>query len=102
MLHPDIPEELRGTYAGLAHPVMVEYLIELGITTVELLPVHFHLDEPHLQDLGLTNYWGYNTPGLLRPARRATPPRPPKPPDRRPSRMSSRAWSRRCTPRASR
>jgi glycogen operon protein len=61
MLHPDVPEELRGTYAGMAHTAIVEHLKALGITSVQLLPVHFHLDEPHLQDLGLTNYWGYNT-----------------------------------------
>ncbi|MCY1675870.1 glycogen debranching protein GlgX [Pseudarthrobacter sp. SL88] len=61
MLHPDVPEELRGTYAGMAHPAVLEHLKGLGITSVQLLPVHFHLDEPHLQDLGLTNYWGYNT-----------------------------------------
>ncbi|MEV7474786.1 glycogen debranching protein GlgX [Pseudarthrobacter oxydans] len=61
MLHPDVPEELRGTYAGMAHPAIIEHLTSLGITSVQLLPVHFHLDEPHLQDLGLTNYWGYNT-----------------------------------------
>ncbi len=51
MLHPDIPEDLRGTYAGMAHPAMIEHLIGLGITAVQLLPVHFHLDEPHLQNL---------------------------------------------------
>jgi glycogen operon protein len=67
MLHPDIPPELRGTYAGLAHPAMIEYLTTLGITAVQLLPVHFHIDEPHLQDLGLTNYWGYNTLGYFAP-----------------------------------
>ncbi|GAB3530660.1 glycogen debranching protein GlgX [Arthrobacter monumenti] len=67
MLHPDIPEELRGTYAGLAHPVMVEHLLSLGITAVQLLPVHYHLDERHLQNLGLTNYWGYNTIGYFAP-----------------------------------
>ncbi len=61
MLHPDIPEALRGTYAGMAHPAMIEHLTGLGITALQLLPVHFHLDEPHLQNLGLTNYWGYNT-----------------------------------------
>ncbi|MFE5839704.1 glycogen debranching protein GlgX [Arthrobacter sp. NPDC056493] len=61
MLHPDIPESLRGTYAGMAHPAMIEHLTGLGITALQLLPVHFHLDEPHLQNLGLTNYWGYNT-----------------------------------------
>ena len=61
MLHPDVPPELRGTYAGMAHPAVVEHLKGLGVTAVQLLPVHFHLDEPHLQDLALTNYWGYNT-----------------------------------------
>ncbi|MEC5180786.1 glycogen debranching protein GlgX [Arthrobacter sp. CG_A4] len=60
-LHPDIPENLQGTYAGMAHPAMIEHLIALGITAVQLLPVHFHVDEPHLQNLGMTNYWGYNT-----------------------------------------
>ncbi len=63
--HPDIPEELRGTYAGLAHPVMIEHLTALGVTAVELLPVHFHIDEPHLRSLGLSNYWGYNTLGYF-------------------------------------
>ncbi|MDQ0675842.1 glycogen operon protein [Pseudarthrobacter siccitolerans] len=67
MLHPDVPEELRGTYAGLAHPAILEHLKSLGITSVQLLPVHFHLDEPHLQDLGLTNYWGYNTAAFFAP-----------------------------------
>jgi glycogen debranching enzyme len=67
MLHPDIPEELRGTYAGFAHPVMIRHLTSLGVTAVELLPVHFHIDEPHLQELGLTNYWGYNTLGFFAP-----------------------------------
>jgi glycogen debranching enzyme len=66
-LHPDIPEPLRGTYAGFAHPAMVAHLKELGVTTVELLPVHFHIDEPHLQELGLPNYWGYNTLGFFAP-----------------------------------
>ncbi|NKX56296.1 glycogen debranching protein GlgX [Arthrobacter sp. E918] len=67
MLHPGIPPELRGTYAGLAHPVMLDYFTSLGITAVELLPVHFHIDEPHLQELGLSNYWGYNTLGFFAP-----------------------------------
>lgn len=67
MLHPDVPEELRGTYAGMAHPAIVEHLKGLGVTSVQLLPVHFHLDEPHLQDLGLTNYWGYNTAAFFAP-----------------------------------
>ena len=67
MLHPDIPEEIRGTYAGMAHPAMIEHLTSLGITAVQLLPVHFHLDEPHLQNLGLTNYWGYNSAAFFAP-----------------------------------
>ncbi|UWX97575.1 glycogen debranching protein GlgX [Arthrobacter zhaoxinii] len=67
MLHPGIPEELRGTYAGMGHPVMVQYLRDLGITAVELLPVHFHTDELHLQNLGLANYWGYNTLAFFAP-----------------------------------
>ena len=67
MLHPDVPKELRGTYAGLAHPAVVEHLTSLGITSVQLLPVHFHIDEPHLQDLGLNNYWGYNTAAFFAP-----------------------------------
>ena len=64
-LHPDIPEELRGTYAGLGHPVMVAYLKDLGVTAVELLPIHFSIDEPHLEALGLRNYCGYNTLGFF-------------------------------------
>ncbi|WP_264356101.1 glycogen debranching protein GlgX [Pseudarthrobacter sp. MM222] len=67
MLHPDVPEHLQGTYAGLAHPAVIEHLIALGVTSVQLLPVHFHVDEPHLQSLGLTNYWGYNTAAFFAP-----------------------------------
>ncbi|WP_373100041.1 MULTISPECIES: glycogen debranching protein GlgX [Pasteurellaceae] len=59
-LREDLPQHIRGTYAGLAHPTMIAYLQELGITAVELLPVNYHLDEPHLQEKGLHNYWGYN------------------------------------------
>ncbi|OCG07802.1 glycogen debranching enzyme GlgX [Gilliamella sp. wkB178] len=59
-LHPNIPQQLRGTYAGLSHPVMIDYLTQLGITSIELMPVQFHLDEPRLQQLKLHNYWGYN------------------------------------------
>lgn len=58
--HPRIPAAIRGTYAGLAHPVMLEYLQHLGVTAIELLPVQHHADEPRLQKLGLSNYWGYN------------------------------------------
>jgi glycogen operon protein len=65
--HPDIPEHLRGTYAGMAHPVAIDYLKSLGVTAVELLPVHDFLDDGHLIDKGLTNYWGYNTINYFAP-----------------------------------
>ncbi len=65
--HPDIPERVRGTYAGLAHPVMVEYLTSLGITAVELMPVHQFVTGMYLHEKGLSNYWGYNTIGYLAP-----------------------------------
>lgn len=64
---PDMPEEFRGTYAGLAHPTAIAHLKKLGITTVELLPVHAKMDEPFLTDRGLTNYWGYNTMSFFSP-----------------------------------
>jgi isoamylase len=67
MLHPDVPEELRGTYAGLAHPAMLSYFQELGVTTIELMPVHAHLDDPFLLHKGLTNYWGYSTLNFFAP-----------------------------------
>ena len=67
MRHPAVPEQLRGTFAGLAHPAVVEYLLDLGVTTVELMPVHQFVDEPHLAALGLHNYWGYNTLGFFAP-----------------------------------
>ena len=67
MRHPGIPEELRGTYAGLAHPAAVEHLTSLGVTAVELLPVHQFVSDHHLVERGLTNYWGYNTIGFLAP-----------------------------------
>jgi len=66
-LHNEIPEELRGTYAGLATPTVINYLQDLGITTVELLPVHHFVPEPDLADKGLTNYWGYNSIGFFAP-----------------------------------
>lgn len=66
--HPDIPEGQRGTYAGLAHPVIVDYLKTLGVTAVELMPVHQAVPEHHLVARGLTNYWGYNTIGFFAPA----------------------------------
>jgi isoamylase len=66
-LHPDVPEELRGTYAGLSHPAVIDHLVQLGVTAVELLPVHRHVPESHLVEHGLTNYWGYNTIGFFAP-----------------------------------
>jgi glycogen operon protein len=66
-LHPDIPEELRGTYSGLAHPVMIEYLKTLGVTAVELMPVHQFLHDHALTERGLANYWGYNTIAYFAP-----------------------------------
>ena len=65
--HPDVPEHLRGTYAGLAHPAALEHLLDLGVTAVELLPVQHFVSEPHLLRRGLTNYWGYNTIGFFAP-----------------------------------
>jgi isoamylase len=65
--HPGIPEELRGTYAGLAHPASIEYLQKLRITAVELLPVHQFVQDSSLIDRGLRNYWGYNSIGYLAP-----------------------------------
>ncbi len=64
---PGVPEHLRGTYAGLAHPVTIAHLLDLGVTAVELLPIHAAGDEPFLVDKGLTNYWGYNTLGFFAP-----------------------------------
>ena len=66
-LHPGLPPALRGTYAGLAHPAVVEHLTGLGITAVELLPVHAFVSEPVLLDRGLTNFWGYNSVGFFAP-----------------------------------
>jgi pullulanase/glycogen debranching enzyme len=66
-LHPEVPERLRGTYAGLASEPALRHLTELGVTAVELLPVHHFLDDRHLIDRGLTNYWGYNTLAFLAP-----------------------------------
>ncbi len=67
MTHPEVPEPLRGTYAGLAHPAIVEHFVQLGVTAVELQPVHQFLHDGHLVDRGLRNYWGYNTIGYLAP-----------------------------------
>jgi glycogen operon protein len=65
--HPEVPEELRGTYAGLAHPAFVAHLQRLGVTAVELLPVHQFIHDAHLVERGLRNYWGYNSIGFLAP-----------------------------------
>ncbi|HIY23935.1 MAG TPA: glycogen debranching protein GlgX [Candidatus Brachybacterium merdigallinarum] len=66
-LHPGVPAEQRGTYAGLGHPAITGYLRDLGVTSVELLPIHAAMDEPHLTRLGLTNYWGYSTMSFFAP-----------------------------------
>jgi isoamylase len=66
-LHPDLPSEMCGTFAGLSHPAVVEYLTQLGITAIELLPVHAFFDEPFLVEKKLNNYWGYNTAGFFAP-----------------------------------
>jgi glycogen operon protein len=66
-LNPDVPEELRGTYAGLGHPATIAYLKNLGVTTVELLPVHQSVSEQRLIKQGLVNYWGYNTLNFFTP-----------------------------------
>ncbi|HZD39686.1 MAG TPA: glycogen debranching protein GlgX [Terriglobales bacterium] len=65
--HPDVPSELRGTYAGLAQPSVLEYLKRLGITAVELMPVHHFVHDKRLMDRGLRNYWGYNSVGYFAP-----------------------------------
>jgi glycogen operon protein len=66
-LHPEIPEEIRGTYTALAHPVTIKYLQELGITAIELMPVHHFVLDRMLADKGLSNYWGYNSIGFFAP-----------------------------------
>jgi glycogen operon protein len=65
--HPQVPQSLRGTFAGLACPPVIEYLQQLGITAVELMPVHHSVIDKHLIDRGLTNYWGYNSIGFFAP-----------------------------------
>ena len=71
--HPDIPESIRGTFAGLAHPAAIDHLRRLGVTTLELLPAAAWIDERHLGPLGLTNYWGYNPVCWLAPDPRLAP-----------------------------
>ncbi|HYJ48642.1 MAG TPA: glycogen debranching protein GlgX [Microbacterium sp.] len=65
--HPLVPPALHGTYAGLAHPAMIEHFLRLGVTSIELLPVHAFATEPRLLQHGLTNYWGYNTLNFFTP-----------------------------------
>ena len=94
MRHPDIPPELRGTYAGLGHEAAIAYLTGLGVTTVELLPVHQNVPEAFLIGRGLTNYWGYNTIGYFAPHNGYSAAVRASPAARSPS---SRRWSTRCT-----
>lgn len=67
ILHPEVPEKLRGTFAGLATEPVISHLQSLGVTAVELLPIHHHVDDRHLVDRGLVNYWGYNTLAFFAP-----------------------------------
>lgn len=66
-LHPLVPDHLRGSYLGLAYPDVVQYLVDLGVTAVELLPIHHFVSEPFIAAKGLRNYWGYNTLGFFAP-----------------------------------
>jgi isoamylase len=70
--HPEIPAEIRGTYSAIAHPVMIEHLTELGISAIELMPVHHFANDSTLLEKGLTNYWGYNTIGFFAPDHKYT------------------------------
>ena len=70
MLHPQVPAELRGTYAGLVHPAVIQHLTDLGVTAIELMPVHQFVNDAYLQDKDLSNYWGYNTIGYFAPQNR--------------------------------
>jgi isoamylase len=65
--HPDVPDELRGTYAGLGHPKAIDYFTRLGVTAIELMPIHHFIQDSHLLERGLRNYWGYNSIGFLAP-----------------------------------
>lgn len=67
LLHPEVPERLRGTYGGIAHPAVIDHLVSLGVTAVELMPVHQFAHDHHLAERGLKNYWGYNTLAYLSP-----------------------------------
>jgi isoamylase len=65
--HPALPREIRGTYAGIGHPAIIQHLTSLGVTAIELMPVHQFAQDGHLRDRGLSNYWGYNTIGFFAP-----------------------------------
>lgn len=65
--HPEVPDHMRGTYSGLTTPAIIDHLVNLGVTAIELLPVHHFVRDKHLADRGLTNYWGYNTIGFFAP-----------------------------------
>lgn len=69
MRHPDVPEDMRGTYAAIGSRPIIDYLTKLGITAIELMPIQYFADDRHLQDRGLHNYWGYNTLGFFAPQR---------------------------------
>ena len=97
-LCPHIPEELRGTYAALGSDFAIDYFKKLGVTAVELLPVHHFVNDQFLEDKGLTNYWGYNSIGYFAPHSAYCAERH----DGRAGAWSSRRWSSGCTPRASR
>ena len=103
-LHEAVPSEQRGTYAGLAHPAVIDHLQRLGITAIELMPVHQFIQDSTLLDKGPAQLLGLQHPGLLRPARRLRRPAPATPPraSRASRSRSSRRWSRRCTRPASR
>src|SRR5262249_51189540 len=70
MCHPDVPPPLRGTYSGLVTAPVIRYLKDLGVTAVELMPVHYFVDDRHLLDKGLRNYWRYNSIGFFAPESR--------------------------------
>ena len=72
-MHPDVPESVRGTFAGLASPAVIDYLVDLGITAVELMPIHAAISDRHLVQAGLSNYWGYNSIGFFAPDPRLLP-----------------------------
>ena len=66
-MHPDVPDHLRGTYAGMASEPMIQHLRKMGVSALELMPVHYFVHDRHLVESGLSNYWGYNTLGFFAP-----------------------------------